>query len=795
MTNRTYLVVLLAAGCLAASALGADPKAAATKGERRVASRWAILVGVDDYAEAEKLRYSGADMRELAKQLVIAGFPQQQVFLLDDKADDSKYRPLKVNIERQLDLVLGLVEREDLVVVAFSGHGVHIDTKSFLCPTEARLTEPGTLISLDTVYERLNKCPAALKLLLVDACRNDPRVGGQKSLGKPTEVIKQFASSLEHPPEGILLLSSCAPGQVSMEESEFGHGVFMNYVLDGLRGQADSDKNGHVSLLELYKYANRETKLHVARRYNGYQTPALKGDIADDFDLTVATVNLQVADALARGRALMTAEKYHEALAAFEEAVKYDPKNADAYERCGVAWSWLDDDSQAIANYTKAIAIDPTKAQYFANRAQAYKNLQQIDKALDDLTAAVRLDPRTADYHHRRASFYRAREQFDKALADWQEALKLDPSNADYHNYAGLMHNKLEHANEAVAEYSEAVRLDPKSAIYLANRGVTRRNLKQYDAAVADFTAAMKLDPKYDELYSMRGRAYLFQRQLSASLADYDEYLRRCPKDADAYSWRGDAYYYQRNYQAAVADYTRAMELNPENSEYVDDRGETYYAMNQADEAIRDFTAAIRLSPKHHTYYNHRGDAYCQKKDYDTAIADYSEAIRLNPDSYLAYFNRGWSYYMSERYPLAISDLTEAIRRKPDDAALYNWRGQARRYGGQYDAAIADYTEALRLNPQFARAFQNRAAAYIKKSQPGPAQADLDRARAVRVARDIAPGTLVSVINSDAKVQNESQVVATLQLGQSLRVVESRGEWILVKVNGQTGWLSKADVD
>jgi len=173
-------------------------------------------------------------------------------------------------------------------VVAFSGHGVHLDGKSYLCPAEAQLSRPKeTMVSLETVYDSLRTSKASLKVLLVDACRNDPRRGGSKSL-KPTTETKQFAASLERPPTGILLMASCAPGQISMEEKSLGggHGVFMNYVLQGLRGDADADRSGAVSLLELYKFANRNTKTFVARKFNELQTPYLKGEIHDDFDLS-----------------------------------------------------------------------------------------------------------------------------------------------------------------------------------------------------------------------------------------------------------------------------------------------------------------------------------------------------------------------------------------------------------------------------------------------------------------------------------------------------------------------------
>ena len=279
----TGVAALLCALAMAGTALAADAPS----------RRWAVLVGVNDYAEIQDLSFCSEDMEALKGQLVTSGFEKDRVVLLDDQAKDRKYLPFKANIERQLDLVLGLVGPDDLVVVAFSGHGVFIDGSSYLCPAEARLEDPqATMISVEKIYDRLAKCPASFKLLMVDACRNDPRAG-RKSL-QPAKSASAFAGSLERPPEGILLLASCAPGQISMEDKQFGHGVFMEYVLEGPRGKADAkggNSDGKVSLLEVYRFASEATQLHVARTFNDFQTPTLKGEITHDVD--IATIVAQ----------------------------------------------------------------------------------------------------------------------------------------------------------------------------------------------------------------------------------------------------------------------------------------------------------------------------------------------------------------------------------------------------------------------------------------------------------------------------------------------------------------------
>lgn len=243
----------------------------------KVAQRWGLLIGIDDYANARDLDYCGADQRALYKSLLAAGFSDEQLFLLHDDAKENRYRPSQRNIQKQLDVVLSLAAEGDLIVLSFSGHGVLLDGKSYLCPNDMTIDDPSTLISLDTVYDRLRDCQATFKLLMIDACRNDPRPGGTRSAA-PTEEAKRLAKEIQDAkiPEGVVLLNSCAPGEVSREDPDLGHGVFMNFILEGLKGPADKDGDGAISLYELQSYAVVKTKTHVARRFNDAQRPFYK---------------------------------------------------------------------------------------------------------------------------------------------------------------------------------------------------------------------------------------------------------------------------------------------------------------------------------------------------------------------------------------------------------------------------------------------------------------------------------------------------------------------------------------
>ncbi len=63
------------------------------------------------------------------------------------------------------------------------------------------------------------------------------------------------------------------PNEVSGEDDELRHGVFTYFLLEGLRGKADTDKDGIITVDEIYRYVSRE----VPRATGQEQHPVEKG--------------------------------------------------------------------------------------------------------------------------------------------------------------------------------------------------------------------------------------------------------------------------------------------------------------------------------------------------------------------------------------------------------------------------------------------------------------------------------------------------------------------------------------
>lgn len=307
MSLRRVLSASLMVSFALAGALGADEtkdskkKEPSPAGQRavnvepvgKVNHRRALLIGINEYKTFRKLKYCGSDVQALGKRLVTAGFEANKVVVVCDEATRS-LQPDKEKIVGQISMMLDSAEPGDLVLLAFSGHGVQIQGKPYFAPYEGEAPKSdsdadtqraiATLISLDWIYEKLKACRASIKLLLVDACQNRLFEGAERSAEKNI-VLHDVGRSLEAAPAGILLMTACAAGEYSHESSSLNHGVFTYYLLEALEGKADYNHDGTVSLKEVNLYVSSHTEEYVRNHFHKVQRPSFRGRLQGDVPL------------------------------------------------------------------------------------------------------------------------------------------------------------------------------------------------------------------------------------------------------------------------------------------------------------------------------------------------------------------------------------------------------------------------------------------------------------------------------------------------------------------------------
>lgn len=256
----------------------------------------AILVGVNQYAELPKLDFSCDDVKALAECLTDAGFRPENVTVLHDSAAEA-LRPVKKNVETQILRTLAAAGPEDLVFLVFSGHGYTLGDKTFIAPQDAKSPKnemdtaaKNTLISLDWLHDAVRKSRAKTKLLFIDACR-DGVVYVDES-GRPltgrTATRRRGAASVALPtPAGMLQLAACEVGEASFESEELRHSVYTYFLMEAIRGRADENRDGVLTLKEIAKYAGAKTQAFVREHFQATQRPSLKGNLTADIPLMI----------------------------------------------------------------------------------------------------------------------------------------------------------------------------------------------------------------------------------------------------------------------------------------------------------------------------------------------------------------------------------------------------------------------------------------------------------------------------------------------------------------------------
>jgi tetratricopeptide (TPR) repeat protein len=268
-----------------------------------------------------------------------------------------------------------------------------------------------------------------------------------------------------------------------------------------------------------------------------------------------------------------------------------------AYIGRGVAYDVKGDHDRAILDYDQAIRLNPKYADAYRDRGLTYFHKGDYDRAIRDHDQAIRLNPKDADTFFGRGWAYDAKGDHDRAIADYDQAIRLDPKYANAFNNRGNAYAAKGDYARAIADYAQAIRLDAKNASAFNNRGAAYFYKGDYDRAIADYDEAIRLDPKFASAFNNRCSAYYKKGDYDQAIADCDEAIRLDPKRVNPYYHRGTSYADKGDFDRAMADYDQAIRLNPKYADALGSRGLAFERRGDAARARADFDAALTERP------------------------------------------------------------------------------------------------------------------------------------------------------------------------------------------------------
>lgn len=232
-----------------------------------------IVANHEGGGELPKLRYAGRDGQRLADVLVdLGGFQRADILSVIDGESGDVLSTLD-EMERRVAQAKGDGD-EVVFLFYYSGHAQN---------GVLRLGE--TQLDMQSVRRHLEQSSADVRIAFIDSCG-----AGAMTREKGGSLAPPFVVAVDEglSARGQVIITSSSASEVSQESDEIQGSFFTHYLATGLRGDADRDKDGKVTLDEAYAYSYGRTVAATSVTRSGAQHPTYSYDLHGAGDVTLA---------------------------------------------------------------------------------------------------------------------------------------------------------------------------------------------------------------------------------------------------------------------------------------------------------------------------------------------------------------------------------------------------------------------------------------------------------------------------------------------------------------------------
>jgi Caspase domain len=237
--------------------------------------RVAVVVGSNaGSGERPALRYAEADAEKIAQVLVeLGGFGRSDVYLLRG-APMNTVREVLAAVREKIALWHAETPHARLMLLFyFSGH------------SNGRQLEVGSdRFEFSELKEWMAASGSDVRLAIIDSCKSGTVLGTKG--GVPGQAFDiQLTDSLATSGEAVL--TSSAADESALESEELRGSFFSHSLVSGLRGAADANRDGHVTLAEAYQHAFARTLAETSNTVYGPQHPGYDYRLSGQGDLVL----------------------------------------------------------------------------------------------------------------------------------------------------------------------------------------------------------------------------------------------------------------------------------------------------------------------------------------------------------------------------------------------------------------------------------------------------------------------------------------------------------------------------
>lgn len=244
--------------------------------------RYGLVVGINEYVDVDirNLKYAVNDaglMQDLMEDQACGVF--DEVICLNEN-DASRLSILKA-----LSYFKRICCEEDTFWFFFAGHGSPFEDEFYLLPVDAEMDElDSTGISPNELNSRMKKIVCNTKISILDCCHAGMLCEQLNTRSASTMNAKDILS--QYSGAGHVKLLSSNSAEKAVELDDVSHGAFTYYFVKGLRGEADYDEKGLVTLDDAWRYLDKKVR-DAARRQNVRQNPVIEGNFSHGLPMSL----------------------------------------------------------------------------------------------------------------------------------------------------------------------------------------------------------------------------------------------------------------------------------------------------------------------------------------------------------------------------------------------------------------------------------------------------------------------------------------------------------------------------
>ncbi|MEG4515227.1 MULTISPECIES: tetratricopeptide repeat protein [unclassified Microcoleus] len=438
------------------------------------------------------------------------------------------------------------------------------------------------------------------------------------------------------------------------------------------------------------------------------------------------------------GDAFFRQEKFPEAIACYDRAIKLNPNVATAYQNLGEALKKQGKLEEATAYYRKAIELNAANARNGSEGEQTLAGATAMNGAVKQQPAATpvqqavkppvqqavkppvqqpvnsTINIEDPEAYKILAEGYFAQGKLEQAIAACKKALQIKPEAPLYK----MLGNALQAGgkiDEAKSCYVKAIEINPNFAEAYANYGSICAQQEQWQQAVSAYEKAIALKPDFAGAF--RNFAKLLT-QLGKSEEAAEAWYRAFAIDpksgtAEEHENLAKTLIEQGKVDKGIECYRRAVELNPNAGAAYHELGEILKGQEQWEAAVEAYTNAIRNNPNLSWSHNNLAESLVKLERWEEAVNAYRKAIELNPDFSWSHNNLADVLLKLERWEEAVESYRKATELNPDFSWSHNYLADALIKLGRWEEAISAYQRSIELNPDHFWAHNNLAEALV----------------------------------------------------------------------------------